>query len=74
MGVKATLAGLSISTAGKNYAETAGADIAGLLELCERKCEEITNTLNYIVNDILTPGAGDGGNITTINTQITNLS
>jgi hypothetical protein len=74
MGVKTVLAGLTISTAGKTQAEIAACDIAGLLWLCEKKCEEISNTLTYLVNDVLTPGGGDGSNITTINTQITNLS
>lgn len=74
MGVKTTLAGLTISAAGKAQAEIAGCDIAGCLAIAELKCQEATNILNYLVADVLTPGGGDGSNITTINTQITNLA
>jgi len=74
MGVKTVLTGLSISNAGKAAAENAGCDIAGILWLCEKKCEEISVSLTYLINDVLTPGGGDAGNITTLNTQITNLS
>jgi hypothetical protein len=74
MGVKTTLAGLTISAAGKNQAELMGADITGMISELQLHCTEMITQLTYLVNDILTPGAGDAGNITTINTQITNLS
>jgi len=74
MGVKTTLAGLSISNAGKNQATAAGCDINGMLAELQLHCTEVITQLTYLVNDVLTPGGGDAGNITTINTQITNLS
>ena len=74
MGVKTVLAGLTISAAGKTQATTMGCDITGMIAELQLHCQEMTTQLQYLVNDILTPGAGDAGNITTINTQITNLS
>jgi len=74
MGVKTVLAGLTISAAGKTQATTVGCDINGMLAELQLHCQEMTTQLTYLVNNVLTPGAGDAGNITTINTQITNLS
>jgi len=73
MGVKTTLAGLTISAAGLNQAEIMGCDITGMLAELQLHCTEVITQLTYLKNDILTPGGGDAGNITTINTQITNL-
>lgn len=74
MGVKTVLAGLTISAAGQAQAELMGCDINGTLQELQLHCIEVINQLTYLKNDILTPGGGDAGNITTINTQITNLS
>jgi hypothetical protein len=74
MGVKTTLAGITFTTGGKAQAEIAGCDLAGMMEVIEMHCQEATNMLNYLVNDVLTPAGTESANITTINTQITNLS
>ena len=74
MGVKTVLAGLTISAAGKTQATTVGCDINGMIAELQLHCTEMITQLQFLVNDVLTPGAGDAGNITTINTQITNLS
>ena len=73
MGVKTSLANLVITSTGKTNSATAGADIAGILALCELKCQEASNLLTYLVNDVLTDSA-DSSNVSTINTQITNLA
>jgi len=73
MGVKTTLAGLTISAAGLTQAQAIGCDINGMLSELQLHCAEVITQLTFLKNDILTPGAGDAGNITTINTQITNL-
>jgi hypothetical protein len=41
---------------------------------CQLACQEVTNKLNYLVNDVLTPATTEAANITTINAQITALS
>jgi hypothetical protein len=74
MGVKTALAGITFTTGGKNQAEIAGTDLAGMISECQLACQEITNKLNYLVADVLTPAGTEAANITTINTQITNLS
>lgn len=74
MGVKTTLAGITFTATGLTTAEKAGVDIAGLMLAIELKCSEMIAELNYLVSDVLTPAGTEGTNITTINTQITNLS
>ena len=74
MGVKTVLAGLTISAAGQTQATKVGCDINGMLAELQLHCTEVITQLTFLVNDVLTPGAGDAGNITTINTQVTNLS
>jgi len=74
MGVKTTLAGLTISAAGQTQAALVGCDINGMMSELQLHCTEVITQLTYLKNNVLTPGAGDAGNITTINTQITNLS
>ena len=79
MGVKTTLAGLTISDGGLEQGRAAGADVAGLIETSMRDCEALILRLTYLVNDILTPADltdsnADASNITSINTLITDLS
>ena len=40
----------------------------------ELACQELTAKLNFLINDVLTPAGTEASNITTLNTQITNLS
>ena len=74
MGVKTALTAVVFTTGGKNQALVVGTDIAGMIAECNLACIEITNKLNFIVNDILTPAGTESSNITTLNSQITNLS
>jgi hypothetical protein len=79
MGVKTTMAGLTISAGGLEYGRSMGADVAGLIEVSMRDCEALILRLSYLVNNVLTPADtsdsnADSGNITTINTLITDLS
>jgi hypothetical protein len=73
MGVKTTLAGISLSNTDIQDAEKISADLNGQLEIAEVKCAEVINLLNFIITDILTP-AGDSANITTLQNQISALS
>lgn len=73
MGVRATLAGITLTAGDKTQMATLGIDAAGLLALAQLKCQEAIQALNVLVTDVLTP-ASDAGNITTVNAQITALS
>jgi hypothetical protein len=73
MGVKATLAGVTLSAADITQAETLGIDAKGLMVVAQAKCDDLKQMLGVIINDVLTP-AGDTTNAATLTTQITNLS
>jgi hypothetical protein len=73
MGIKTTLAGITLTAGDKTAANAAGIDVVDMMNLAQLKCQELTNLLNVIINDVMTP-ASDSTNITTLNTQITNLS
>lgn len=73
MGVRAALAGITLTGGDNTQAGTNGIGAAGMLALAQLKCQEATQILNVLITDVLTP-ASDAGNITTINTQITALS
>jgi hypothetical protein len=64
MGVKTALAGITFTTGGKNQAEIAGADLAGMIQECQLACAEVVAKLNYLVNDVLTPSGTEASNIT----------
>ena len=74
MGVKATLAGLTFTTNGKNSATAMGCDLNGLVQEMQLRCQESINTLNYLITDVLTPAGTESANITTLTTMISNLS
>lgn len=74
MGVKTALAGITFTTGGKNQAAALGLDLADFVLGMQLGCQELTQKMNFLVNDVLTPAGTEGANITTINTQITSLS
>jgi hypothetical protein len=73
MGVRATLAGITLTAGDKTQAATVGIDAAGLLAEAQLKCSEAIQQLNVLITDVLTP-ASDASNITALNAQITALS
>lgn len=74
MGVKTALAGITFTTGGKNQAEIAGVDLTGMINELQLECQEIVTKISYLINDVLTPAGTESANISTLNTQITNLS
>ncbi len=74
MGVKTALAGITFTTGGKNQAAIVGLDLADYVLGMQLTCQELTQKMNFLVNDVLTPAGSEGSNISTINTQITALS
>jgi hypothetical protein len=73
MGVKATLAGVTLTAGDITQAETLGIDAKGLMGVAQAKCDDLKQLLGALVNDVLTP-AGDSTNATTLTNQITALS
>jgi hypothetical protein len=73
MGIKTNLVGITFTTQDKVTAVALGLDLVGFVADMELACQELTDKLNFLINDVLTP-AGDISNTTTINTQITALS
>jgi hypothetical protein len=73
MGVKTTLAGVTLTAADITQAETLGIDAKGLMLTAAAKCDDLKQLLSVLVTDVLTP-ASDAANITTLNAQITALS
>lgn len=74
MGVKANLVGITPTVNGLASGEKFGCDYAGLLEICERKLEEVSVILTYLVNDPLSGVSSESSNISTINTAITAIA
>ena len=73
MGVKATLAGVTLSAADISQAKALGIDANGLMAVAQAKCDDLKQLLGVLVTDVLTP-AGDSTNATTLTNQITALS
>jgi hypothetical protein len=73
MGVRTALGTITF-VAAATAEGNGGEDIKGLLAECQQQCAELINTLNYLVNDILTPTGLEAANIATINAQIAALS
>jgi hypothetical protein len=73
MGVKATLAGVTLTAADITQAETLGIDVKGMMLTAGAKCDDLKQLLGVLVNDVLTP-AGDTTNASTLTAQITALS
>lgn len=73
MGIKTNLAGITFTTQDKATAVALGLDLVGYVADMELACQELTEKLNFLVSDVLTP-AGDSSNVTTVNTQATALS
>ena len=74
MGVKTALAGITITATGLSTAEAAGIDIVDVLADCQLRCAEIIATITMLKTEVLTPAGTESANISTLNTQITNLS
>jgi hypothetical protein len=74
MGVKTAIAGITFTTGGKNQAAIVGVDILDFVAGMQLTCQELTQKINFLINDVLTPAGTEGANITTLNTQVTNLS
>ena len=55
MGVKATLAGVTLTAADITQAETLGIDAKGLMVVAQAKCDDLKQLLGVLVNDVLTP-------------------
>lgn len=73
MGVKTTLAGVTLTTQGKAQAAAIGMDAAGMLLDLQRKANELSIELSFFVTNVLTPAGTEASNITTFNNQITAL-
>lgn len=73
MGIKTNLAGITFTTADKAAAVALGLDLVGFVADMELACQELTEKLNFLVSDVLTP-ASDASTVTTVTTQITALS
>ena len=73
MGVKVTLAGVTLTAGDITQAETLGIDAKGPMVVAQAKCDDLKQLLSVLVTDVLTP-ASDASNITTLNAQITALS
>lgn len=74
MGVKTSLAGITFTTGGKNQAAALGLDLADFNLGMQLTCQELTQKMNFLVNDVLTPAGTESANITTVNAQITALA
>jgi hypothetical protein len=74
MGVKTNLVGITFTAGGKSQAALVGVDLADFVAGIELTCQELTNKMNFLINDVLTPAGTEASNITTLQTQITNLS
>lgn len=74
MGVKTALAGITFTATGLTKAAAIGCDMIDMNLGMQLTCQEMTQKMNFLVNDILTPAGTEGSNITTINAQITALS
>jgi hypothetical protein len=73
MGVKATLAGITLTGGDLTQAESLGLDVKGLMTTAQMKCDDLKSLLNLIASDVLTP-AGDTTNAATLAAQVTALS
>lgn len=73
MGVRASLAAITLTGGDIAQAELLGIDAKALLSQAQLKCQEVTQILNLLITDVLTP-ASDAGNITAFGTQITALA
>jgi hypothetical protein len=73
MGVKTALVGITFTAGDYTQAAAIGLDLNDFVLGIELTCQEITQKLNFLKSDILTP-ASDAGNATTLTTQITALS
>ena len=73
MGVKTALNGITLTGTDITTAEAKGIDVKGMMALAATQAEQLSDLLNVIVTEVLTP-ASDAGNITTVNAQITALS
>jgi hypothetical protein len=73
MGVRAILAGVVLTANDKTQAQSLGIDAAGLLAEAQLKCQEVIQICNVLISDVMNP-AGDGGNVTTLNAQITAIN
>jgi hypothetical protein len=74
MGVKTSLVGITFTAGGKQQAANVGVDIADFVAGIELTCQEMTQKLNFLINDVLTPAGTEAANITTLQAQITALS
>jgi hypothetical protein len=57
MGVKATLAGVTLTAADIAQAEALGIDVKGMMATAGTKCEDLKQLLGFLVNYVLTPAA-----------------
>lgn len=74
MGVKTALAGITFTTQGKAAAAALGLDLPDYVAGMQLTCQELTQKMNFLVNDVLTPAGSEGSNITTVNAQVTALA
>lgn len=74
MGVKTALAGITFTATGFQKAAAIGLDMTDFVAGMQLTCQEMTQKMNFLVNDVLTPAGTEGANITTINAQVTALS
>lgn len=74
MGVKTALAGITFTTQGKAAAAALGLDLPDFVLGLQLQCQEMTQKMNFLVNDVLTPAGSESSNITTVNSQITALA
>jgi len=74
MGVKTALAGITFTGTGKQIAANVGLDLNDFVLGMQLTCQELTQKMNFLVNDVLTPAGTESSNITTVNSQITALS
>jgi phage terminase large subunit-like protein len=73
MGVKAILAGVTLTAADITQAEALGIDAKGMMATAQAKCDDLKQMLGVTITDVLTP-AGDSTNATTLTNQMTALS
>jgi hypothetical protein len=74
MGVKTSIAGVALTTQGKQQAQNVGLDVADYMLGIQLTCQELTAKLNFLISDVLTPAGTEASNITTLQAQITALS